>query len=29
MSVVFGLSIYTATAKSYTVGNKNVFLGIF
>jgi hypothetical protein len=29
MSVVFGLSIYTATANSCTVGNENVFLGFF
>ena len=29
MSVVFGLSIYTATANSYTVGNENVLLGFF
>ena len=28
MSVVFGLSIYTATANSCTVGNENV-LGFF
>jgi len=27
MSVVFGLSIYTATANSRTVGNGNVFVG--
>jgi len=27
MSVVFGLSIYTATANSFTVGNENVLLG--
>jgi len=29
MSVVFGLSIYTATAYSCTVGNENVLLGFF
>ena len=29
MSFVFGLSIYTATAKSCTVGNENVLLGYF
>jgi len=29
MSVVFGLSIYTATANSCTVGNENVLVGIF
>jgi len=29
MSVVFGLSIYTATAHSCTVGNVNVLLGFF
>jgi len=29
MSVVFGLSIYTATANSCTVGNENVLLGFF
>jgi len=29
MSVVFGLSIYTATANSRTVGNENVLLGFF
>jgi len=29
MSVVFGLSIYTATANSWTVGNENVVLGFF
>jgi len=29
MSVVFGLSIYTATANSRTVGNENVMLGFF
>jgi len=29
MSVVFGLSIYTATANSCTVGNENVLLGSF
>ena len=29
MSVVFGLSIYTATANSSTVGNENVLLGFF
>ena len=29
MSVVFGLSIYTATANSGTVGNENVLLGFF
>jgi len=29
MSVVFGLSIYTATANSWTVGNENVLLGFF
>jgi len=29
MSVVFGLSIYTATAHSCTVGNENVLLGFF
>jgi hypothetical protein len=27
MSIVFGLSIYTATANSCTVGNENVLLG--
>ena len=27
MSVVFGLSIYTATANSSNVGNENVLLG--
>ena len=27
VSVVFGLSIYTATANSCTVGNENVLLG--
>jgi hypothetical protein len=27
MSVVFGLSKYTATANSCTVGNENVLLG--
>jgi len=29
VSVVFGLSIYTATANSCTVGNENVLLGFF
>jgi len=29
MSIVFGLSIYTATANSCAVGNENVLLGIF
>jgi len=29
MSVVFGLSIYTATSNSCTVGNENVLLGFF
>jgi hypothetical protein len=29
MSLVFGLSIYTATANSCTVGNENVLLGFF
>jgi hypothetical protein len=29
MSVVFGLSIYTATSNSSTVGNENVLLGFF
>jgi len=29
MSVVFGLSIYTATANSSTFGNENVLLGFF
>jgi hypothetical protein len=29
MSVVFGLSIYTATANSCTVGNENGLLGCF
>jgi len=29
MSVVFALSIYTATANSCTVGNENVLLGFF
>ena len=29
MAVVFGLSIYTATANSCTVGNENVLLGFF
>jgi len=29
MSIVFGLSIYTATANSCTVGNENVLLGFF
>ena len=29
MSVVFALSIYTATANSCTVGNENVFLEFF
>jgi len=29
MSVVFGLSLYIATANSCTVGNENVLLGIF
>jgi len=30
MSVLFGLSIYTATANSCTVGNENVVvLGLF
>jgi len=29
MSVVFDLSIYTATANSWTVGNQNVLLGFF
>jgi len=29
MSVVFVLSIYTATANSCTVGNENVLLGFF
>jgi hypothetical protein len=29
MSAVFGLSIYTATANSCTVGNENVLLGFF
>ena len=29
MSVVFGLSIYRATANSCTVGNENVLLGFF
>jgi len=29
MSVVFGLSIYTATANSCTVGNENVLLEFF
>jgi len=29
MSVVFGLSIYTATANSCTVGNENVLLVCF
>jgi len=29
MSVVFGLSICTATANSSTVGNENVVLGLF
>jgi len=29
MSVVSGLSIYTATANSCTVGNENVLLGFF
>ena len=28
-SVVFGLSIYTATANSCTVGKENVLLGFF
>ena len=29
MLVVFGLSIYTATANSWNVGNENVLLGFF
>jgi len=29
MSVEFGLSIYTATANSCTVGNENMLLGFF
>ena len=29
MSIVFGLSIYTATANSWTVGNENVLLEFF
>ena len=29
MSVVFGLSIYTATGNSCTVGNENVLVGFF
>ena len=29
MPAVFGLSIYTATANSCTVGNENVLLGIW
>ena len=29
ISVVFGLSIYTATTNSSTVGNENVVLGFF
>jgi len=29
LSVVFGLSMYTATANSCTVRNENVFLGFF
>jgi len=29
LSVVFGLSIYTATANSCTVWNENVLLGFF
>jgi len=29
MSVVFGLSIYTATANSCTFGGENVLLGFF
>ena len=29
VSVVFGLSIYTATANSCNVGNENVFLEFF
>jgi len=29
MSVVFGLSIYTGTANSCTVGNENVLLEFF
>ena len=29
VSVVFGLSIYTVTANSCTVGNENVLLGFF
>ena len=29
VSVAFGLSIYTATANSCTVGNENVLLGFF
>jgi hypothetical protein len=29
ISVVFGLSICTATTNSYTVGNENVVLGLF
>ena len=29
MSVLFGLSIYTATANSCTVGNVNVLFGFF
>jgi len=29
MSSVFGLSVYTATANSFTVGNENVLLGFF
>jgi len=29
ISVVFGLSIHTATANSCTVGNENVLLGFF
>jgi hypothetical protein len=27
MSIVFGLSIYTATANSCNVGNENILLG--
>ena len=29
MSVVFGLSIYTATGNSCTVGDENVLVGFF
>jgi len=29
MSIVFGLSMYIATANSRTVGNENVLLGFF